>query len=63
MGLTDNNFNSTLGDSIKNYISIVVFLKEGLVQVPLRKASAIAPFVERFTAVLYERSWSLPILK
>ena len=42
------HFNSTLEGVIKNYISIVVFLNEGLGQVSLRKASVIAPFVERF---------------
>ena len=33
------NFNSTLEGFNKNYIPTVVFLKEGLVQVPLQKAS------------------------
>ena len=56
------SFNSTLGNFIKNYISVAVFLKEGLLQVALRKAVVIGPFVERFKEVLYERSWSLPLL-
>ena len=42
------NFNSTLEGSIENYISIVVFPKEGLLWLPLQRSLVIAPFVERF---------------
>ena len=49
-------FNSFLGNSIKTRISVVDFLKEGLVQVALRKAVIIDPFVEHFKTVLYGRS-------
>ena len=37
------NFNSTLEYFNLNYISIVVFLKEGLVQVPLQKHRSLIP--------------------
>ena len=57
------SFNSTLSNSIKNYITVVVFLKEGLVQVALRMTVVIGSIVKRFKAVLYERTWSFPLLK
>lgn len=57
------NFKSTLGNSIKNYISIVVFLLKSGVRFALRKVVVIAPFLERFKAVLYERSRFLLLLK
>ena len=57
------SFNRTLSNSIKNYISVIGFLLDGLVQVFLRKAVITDPFIECFKAVLYERSWSLPLLK
>ena len=47
-GLTGKFTSTFLEGSIKNYILILVFLKEGLVQLPLRKALVIAPFVGRF---------------
>ena len=46
------HFNSTLGNSIKSYISVVVFLKKGVVRDTLQKAVATGPFVEHFKAVL-----------
>ena len=58
-----NSFNSTFSNYIKNYISVVVFLKEGLVQNALRKTVVTGTFIERFKAVLYKRSWSFPLLK
>ena len=44
------NFKSTLGNSIKSYISVIVFLKESLVQLALWKAVVIGFSVERFIA-------------
>ena len=38
------------------YTFVVVFLKEGLVEVALQKAVVIGPFVKLFKEALYERS-------
>ena len=51
------NFKSTLGNSIKSYISVIVFLKESLVQLALWKAVVIG----FFRRVLY--NWSFLLLK
>ena len=52
--------NSTIGNSVKNCISVVFLFVEGLVQVALRKVIVIYPLLEHFKVVLYERSWSFP---
>ena len=41
------SFDCTLGNSVKNYISVLLFLKDGLLQVALRKVGLTCPFGER----------------
>ena len=46
------NLESTLNNSLSNYISVVVLLLGGLPQVAVQEAPAIASFVEHFKVAI-----------
>ena len=50
------NLEGTLDNSFSNYISVVVLPLGSLVQVALRKAPVIAPFVEHFKVAVMRGS-------
>ena len=54
------NLESTLNNSLSNYISVVVLLLGGLPQVAVQKAPAIASFVEHFkVAIMRGCHWKI----